>query len=93
MTKITRTCTAKDYKVLVYNNLTSTMDEMEITVIEPNEKKIKEQLNEAVGLHTNGSCEYFKTIDVGEIYAVKLTMDLAAALSVGTIERMVEKND
>lgn len=87
MTKITRTCKAQDFKVLTINIDARSVDEMEVTVIEPNTKNIEEQLSEVVGLKTNGSYEFCRILNAGEIYPVKLTMDLAAALSVGTIEK------
>lgn len=93
MTKITRTCKAQDFKVLTLNIDARRVDEMEVTVIEPNTKNINEQLNEVVGLKTNGSYEFCRILNAGEIYPVKVTLDLAAALSVGTIERIGEKND
>lgn len=88
MTKITRTCTAKDFIVLAINPDSRLMDEVEVTVIEPNSKSINEQLNEAVGLESNGTYVFFQVLSESEPYEVKLTIDLAAALSVGTIEKI-----
>lgn len=90
MTKITRTCKAQDFKVLTVNIDARSVDEMEVTVIEPNTKNIEEQLSEVVGLKTNGYHEFCRILNSGEIYPVKLTLDLAAALSAGTIEKIKE---